>query len=511
MTNSLEPENAPIPEQEKFTNVGAKAARGAALLLGAKLSGRLLDFVSLVVLTHLLLPADFGVVSLAMSVIYLTEAIFELPLSQALVVLETIDKDHLDTSFTLSFLRGTIICIIIFVISLPFSIIYHDSRLFPLLMALSLAPALRGMWSPTLTLYTKRLDFTRECIIDFLGKFGSMTIAVIVAVTTRSYWAVAAATITNTAFGMIVSYVISPYRPRFTLSRWSDFRNFLGWSSGGQIISAINWQYDRLILGRMVPPQTLGAFSIASDLVGIPSQAIIAPLSRPLLSALVARRDNMDHFRNLYQLSNASVFMIILPIFIEMSALSGEIVHTILGAKWEKSITYISLLAIPPILAGLAEGISALVMAFKKNHLYMRLNSLEFAFKIPIVTGASYFFGALGACWGRICVAFIMMLIYLSTTKTLIKVSYGEVFFQNWRTCLAGIVSWLSIESIKWYLLPAAWPGIIKLFILGSAGLMAYVLALLALWSMTGKKPGSVEARVVGLCMSKLRKNRVAL
>nr|WP_277395585.1 polysaccharide biosynthesis C-terminal domain-containing protein [Gluconobacter kondonii] len=169
------------------------------------------------------------------------------------------------------------------------------------------------------------------------------------------------------------------------------------------------------------------------------------------------------------------------------------------------------MLAIPPILAGLAEGISALVMAFKKNHLYMRLNSLEFAFKIPIVTSASYFFGALGACWARICVAFIMMLVYLSTTKTLIKVSYGEVFFQNWRTCLAGILSWLSIESTKWYLLPSSWPGIIKLFTLGSTGLIVYVLALLALWALSGKKPGSVEARVVGICMLKLGRNRTPI
>ncbi|MEN3167972.1 hypothetical protein [Gluconobacter sp. OJB] len=104
-----------------------------------------------------------------------------------------------------------------------------------------------------------------------------------------------------------------------------------------------------------------------------------------------------------------------------------------------------------------------------------------------------------------------MMLIYLSTTKTLIKVSYSAVIFQNWRTCLAGIVSWLSIESIKWYLLPSSWPGIVKFFILGTTGLMAYVFALLALWALNSKKPGSVEAKVVGICMSKLGKNRAAI
>ncbi|GBR35713.1 polysaccharide biosynthesis protein [Neoasaia chiangmaiensis NBRC 101099] len=506
MTDRSQPESLLNPGHEAIADTGAKTARGAAFLLGTKLAGRALDFISLVVLTHLLRPADFGVVSLAMSVIYLAEAVFELPLYQALVVLDLIDKDHLDTAFTLSFLRGFTICIVILLVSIPFSIFYHDFRLFPLLMALSLAPAFRGMQSPGFALYAKRLDFSRECAIELLGKSCAMVIAVLVAFTTRSYWAIAAATITSSVASMSVSYVISAYRPRFTLSRWNDFRSFLGWSSGAQILSAINWQYDRLILGRLVSAQTLGAFSIASDLVAIPSQAIAVPLSRPLLSALVASRDNLDRLRNLYRLSNTTIFMVILPIFIEMSSLSYEIVHTILGPKWEKSVTYITLLAIPPIIAGLAEGIGALVMAFKKNHLYMRLNSLEFCIKIPIITGVSFFFGAIGACWARIGVAFIMMVVCLATTRSLIKTSYTEIFFQNWRTGLAGIISCLAIESMKYDILPSTWPGLARLFILGGTGIGTYILALLILWYLNGKKADDIEAKIVGKCLSKFRK-----
>lgn len=489
-----------------MTDTGAKTARGAAFLLGTKLSGRVLDFISLVVLTHLLRPADFGLVSLAMSLIYLAEAVFELPLYQALVVLDLIDKDHLDTAFTLSFLRGFAICIVILVVSAPFSIFYHDFRLFPLLMALGLAPAFRGMYSPGIALYAKRLDFARECAIELLGKGCALVVAVLVAFTMRSYWAIAAATITNAVASMAVSYVISAYRPRFTLSRWNDFKSFLGWSSGAQILSAINWQYDRLILGRLVSAPTLGAFSIASDLVGIPSQAIAVPLGRPLLSALVASRNNLDRLRNLYRLSNTTIFMVILPVFIEMSCLSNEIVHTILGPKWEKSVTYISLLAIPPMIAGLAEGIGALTTAFKKNHLYMRLNALEFCLKIPIITGVSFFCGAIGVCWARIGIASIMMVVCLATTRSLIKTSYTEVFFQNWRTALAGIISCLVMEGLKYYILPSTWPGLARLFILGWAGIGAYVLALLGLWYLTGKKADDIEAKIVGKLLSRFRK-----
>ncbi|MQR99860.1 oligosaccharide flippase family protein [Gluconobacter aidae] len=505
MTDSSQQESLLDPEHGAITGTGAKTARGAAFLLGTKLSGRALDFISLVVLTHLLRPADFGMVSLAMSVIYLAEAVFELPLYQALVVLDLIDKEHLDTAFTLSFLRGFTICIVILVVSVPFSIFYDNFRLLPLLMALSLAPAFRGMQSPGLALYAKRLDFSRECVIELVGKGCAMTVAVLVALTTRSYWAIAAATITSSVVSMAVSYVISEYKPRFTLSRWNDFRNFLGWSSGAQILSAVNWQYDRLILGRLVSAPTLGAFSIASDLVAIPSQAIAVPLSRPLLSALVACRDNLGRLRNLYRLSNAAVFMVILPIFIEMSSLSQEIVHSILGPKWEKSVTYIALLSIPPIIAGLAEGIGALVMTFKKNHLYMRLNTIEFCLKIPIITGVSIFFGAIGACWARIGVAFIMMFVCLATTKSLIKMPYTEIFFQNWRTGLAGIVSCLAIEGMKYGILPATWPGLARLFILAGSGIGVYILALLVLWYLNGKKADDIEAKIIGTCLSRFR------
>lgn len=79
MTDRSQPESLLNPGHEAIADTGAKTARGAAFLLGTKLAGRALDFISLVVLTHLLRPADFGVVSLAMSVIYLAEAVFELP------------------------------------------------------------------------------------------------------------------------------------------------------------------------------------------------------------------------------------------------------------------------------------------------------------------------------------------------------------------------------------------------------------------------------------------------
>src|SRR5690606_21933471 len=56
-------------------NIAKGVARSAALLITARLATRLIDFVTLIVLGHLLTPVDFGLVAIAMTVMQITEAI----------------------------------------------------------------------------------------------------------------------------------------------------------------------------------------------------------------------------------------------------------------------------------------------------------------------------------------------------------------------------------------------------------------------------------------------------
>src|SRR6266446_2754021 len=111
---------------------------GATIMIASRLAARCIDLAALAVLGRLLSPADFGLVAIAMSVMMIVEAITELPVGQAIVRLSVVTKAHYDTAFTICFLRGAGVALILFALSWPLAQIYGDDRLIGLVCALAI-------------------------------------------------------------------------------------------------------------------------------------------------------------------------------------------------------------------------------------------------------------------------------------------------------------------------------------------------------------------------------------
>ncbi len=102
------------PRQADQPGVGSRTAGSVAWLMASRLMARGIDFITLVVLARTLSPADFGLISVAMTLIFIVEAVSELPISQSLVRLDTIGRSHLDTAFTIGLIRGGLLASVAF-------------------------------------------------------------------------------------------------------------------------------------------------------------------------------------------------------------------------------------------------------------------------------------------------------------------------------------------------------------------------------------------------------------
>src|ERR1700753_3741929 len=109
-----------------------KTILGAGWTVSSRLSGRLIDFVTILVLARTLTPADFGLTALAMTLTVIVDTVLQVPLIQALTRLENVTKSHLDTAFTLGVLRGAVLSLVVLSAAWPFAQIYNDHRLIPL-------------------------------------------------------------------------------------------------------------------------------------------------------------------------------------------------------------------------------------------------------------------------------------------------------------------------------------------------------------------------------------------
>ncbi len=476
-------------------------------MVGARLITRLFDLATMLVLARILQPRDFGIVAVAMTLVTLVESATEMPINQALVRLESLTQAHLDTAFTVSALRGLVLTCILLLLALPFAHFYHDTRLTPLVCVVSLAPSARAFFSPKLAAYQKNMSFWRDFVIELSGKMAGFFVGITTALLTHSYWSIASATIALPIATTAVSYVLAPYRPRLSLAEAPIFSSFIGWMSAAQILSAVNWQFERLLLGRLVRPSQLGLFTTSSDIATLPFLAFFGPIIRPLLAAFSHLRNSPVRLGESYQMASYGVMALGLPALVGESLIAEPLVRLLLGTKWLGAALLVQCLALSTIPALLAMPAIPLIMAIGNTRLIFTRNLIDVCVKFPIALFGTLAFGFAGIIAARFVSEVAAGLYCMIVVRQLAGVSVKDQFLAQSRiivsvAAMAGAIALQSrflstAEGSSKELLDVAIPVLL--------GIGTYCTALLALWRIVGKPPG-VEAKAVKIVSKKCEK-----
>jgi O-antigen/teichoic acid export membrane protein len=487
--------------------VSRRTATGATLLIASKLVARCFDLATIVVLGRLLSPADFGLVAIAMSVVMVVEAILELPLGQAVVRLSVVTKAHYDTAFTISFLRGAAVALILFSLSWPLAKIYGDDRLIGLVCALAISPAARSALSAGLIERSRNLDVKGFVLCEFAGKCASFVVSVGLAWGTGSYWAIAAGTIVFPIVLDIVSYVVAPYRPKFTLREWHELAGFIGWSTASQAVTAFNWQMDQLILGRLISRPELGRFSMASNLANLPTQVIVLQVLGPLMTAFSLIKNDSRRLTAAYQNSATTVVAVGLPMMAGMSLISEPVIRVILGGQWLEAAPILRLLALAVVPSLFVAPLSPLSMALGRTSIFLRLSLIEFAVKLPIVLIGALYYGFLGVLAARLVTAILTASCSMFAVRELIGLPIRTQVFGPWRLMLSCVFMALAVMPFHDWLsgLKGYGPLVLGLAVIVGLAAFVYAISILVLWRLAGR-PDGFESKVVGLLRSQSKR-----
>jgi len=472
--------------------LGRQTAAGGILLVGARMISRVFDLITMLILARLLMPSDFGLVAIATSVVTILDATLDMPINQALLRLDEIIEIQYDTAFTLSLLRGVVLTTVLIAAAVPIAKGYHDPRLVLLICVLSFAPALRSLVSPRLAMFQKQMIFWRDLAMEFSGKLAGFACAVATALATHSYWAIAVGTVSFPAVMAIASYILAPYRPRLSLSELPIFSGFLGWMSAGQVVNALNWQCERLLLGTFKSATQLGLFSTASDITSIPFLAIFGPIMRPLLAAFAQLRDHPERLARSYQSAAKAVVAVGLPVVVGVSLVAGPIVRLILGDKWLGDIFLVHWLSLSLVPTLFAVPAYPLIMMYGETKLLFRRNLLEFGIKFPLAIIGIWKFGFTGLIAARLISEVSVNLFSILNVRRLIGLSLFEQLLGPWRSIVSVL---LMTPAVLWCNQQFTNTGTILYVLLHliaatATGAVVYLAASWVLWQSSGRPPG---------------------
>lgn len=469
----------------------AKLALGVVWVSGARVAINLIGLASTLLLARFLMPADFGLIAIAMAFVTIFGSISELSLSSALIQHDDPSEAHYDTAFTLNALRSVLLGSAIAALAWPISALYGDPRLGPVLLVVAVGVTISGFANPRMVIFTRRLEFWQSFVVDVSGKLIGFFVAVSIAFLYRSYWALAISAVIVQFQSFLLSYILIRYRPRFTISEWRDLIGFSVWISLGQAINTINWRSDGLLIGYFLGNQPLGYYSFGDNLASMPTREATAPIAQTLFPAFSRLNREKSRLRSAYQRSQAMLSAIALPIGFGFAILAEPLVLATVGAKWLPAVIVIQMLSGIFTVQTLGSSVQPLAMAMGETRWLFNVTIINILIRIPMIMIGIAAAGLVGVLCARICSGLIGTLINMALVSRLLDLSIARQLHVNLRSFGAAaimcsvVVLGPTVAPIDQVVGPVG-----KIAILVGMGGLTYVGALWILWLASGRPDG---------------------
>jgi PST family polysaccharide transporter len=461
--------------------LGKAAFRGAIWLVLSRFLGRAIDFCNLLVLARLLTPADFGLAALATAFVMIIDTCFEIPITQALVRLQSIDKRHLDTGFTLAILRSIVVALVVVGGAWPYSYFSGEPDLFVIVCVVAIGPLAKGLSSPAMVHFARTIDFRPTFVLEAIGKICALPISILIVLNGGGYWAIVANFVSSAIVATSLSYVFARYRPAFSTERMSDFSSFMGWFSSSQLVSALNWQFERLMIGYLSPNKDmLGKYSVANDLSIIPTQSVIGPALQPVMSVFAKISSDHERTKAVFLRAVRLAMFVGVPVSLGISLTADLVTTILLGPAWAQAGHYLMLFSLSVLPIPYFQAIYAASLATDQPQVIFRLNVVDLALRIMIVTPAFYFFSVEGALVGRLVLAAVMFFVYLIQVRRFLQIDLRTQIANLWKILASGLIMSAAVWLFRHEIPMLDLPLVQQAFIIGFVGAGAYGASLLA-------------------------------
>ncbi|GIK83288.1 MAG: lipopolysaccharide biosynthesis protein [Alphaproteobacteria bacterium] len=471
--------------------VGSRSvASGAALYIAMRWFDRSIGVVSTIVLARLLTAADFGIVALASIALGLAVVLLDLGINLTVVQRRNIDRDELDTAWTLRLLQNVAVAAVLALSSPWVADYYHDPRLAPVIVTLAFAYLLDGLTGLGPIVFQKRQEYAREVAFFMAKRAIGFAATVVLALWLRSYWALVVGTVLSNVAGVVLSYVMHPAAPRFTLSRWRDFLGASSWLTIRAIGSFATSQLDKLVVGRRDGPTMLGAYSLADQISAMPASELLAPTSRALFPAMAASQEDRPKLRRIYLSALGIQCSLALPASVGLALVAADMVPVVLGEKWGQAVPLMTALA-------LAYGANSLTSA--GNYLMVSLGDFRtqavLQWAMAAVLAALIFAafpqsGANEIAWFRVALGGLgIVAVAALVRRRLPIVTFADMLRQTARPVIATAVMSVAVAGVQYA--GGTLSTWLRLVAEVASGAVVYAAALAGLWHLAGRPDGA--------------------
>lgn len=327
--------------------ISAGARGGGITFLGSG-SSILVQIASVVVLSRLLTPEDFGLVAMVSVFMALAYLIKDFGLPVAALQAPHLTPQQASNMFWMNTATAGGSALIL-TLSTPVVVaIFDEPRLTGIIPAMALVVAVSGTGAQVQVDLARRMQFGALVISDVSGQVAALAIAIVLALAGFGYWALVAQAIAAAAVTLAIRCLVSGWRPlRFRRGHGSAHLLRTGSQYGfAQLLTFVQNNTDTLIVGAALGATPLGFYNRAYQLLTAPAGRILDPLIQVAIPTLnAARAAGHDYQAPLLRVQFA-ISCLMTWVFAMASGSARVLIPIVLGPGWDETIPVFQVLAV---------------------------------------------------------------------------------------------------------------------------------------------------------------------
>lgn len=411
-----------------------------------------LQIFRLSILARLLDPSSFGLMGMVTVVIGLSQIFSDMGISNAIIQKQKVSSRELATLYWFNFFTGILVTLILILLT-PFIIsFYKEPDLKEIIYILALTFLIAPVGQQFQFLLQKELEFKKLSLIEISASIINTVLSILLAVLEFE--------VLSLAFGQLAESITKSMLLFFVgLKRWGisfsfnikDLKKFIHFGlfqMGERYLNYIYSNVDFIVIGKFLGPTALGYYTLAYNLIILPSMKInpiLTKISFPLFSRI---QNDQIKLKEAFLKLMKIVGYINFPVFIGLFVVAQDLILTFYGRQWEPSIPLLKILIGVGLLRSLGNPVGSLYMAKGRVDLGFKFNLYKMIVHIPIIVYVSMKYGVVGVAFTFL----ILQLLYFCFNYTYIiknilgkvAMDYAESLFPSLRiSILMGGIVWI--------------------------------------------------------------------
>jgi O-antigen/teichoic acid export membrane protein len=407
---------------------------GAALLIGTQLIKLCLQLGSTAILARLLLPADFGLISLVTPITAFFTVFRDIGLTSATIFSKDISAAEVTSLFWINSGVGLALAAILVIAAPAVGLFYADSRLGPMLSVMAATFVFNGVAAQYQAVMQRSLRFKTLAAIDLGSNVFGTALSVWAAFHGFGYWSLVVMPVASQAMSLLATIPVShwqPGRPRWE-PRTGSMAKFGSSIAGFNVLNYFARNVDNLLIGKVWGMEALGYYGRAYTLMMLPLTQLMYPLSQVTVPVLTRINADRELYRSTYRSIMKVVMFCCVPLVTTVIVARRWIIDILLGPNWQ---------GIAPIF--LLLGLSALVQPMNNSAGWLMVSQ-----------GRSKEILAWGFIGSGITVLFILVGLPFGIAQVAASYSFGQIFVLTpvlwWYATRNRMVTVRDLLSVSW-------------------------------------------------------------